>query len=360
MNIEKLYTISNIILNDFSQKEISSNLEAMITNLQNSVNQPQQPNHQQGLSKAKTDLYRDLDEAASNKFNVIDIAVTKELGIDEFLGLSLRQKIEDVFLTNEITPSTALVELTEINNTVVKNIAALTKLTQGFNDLNFEDIITKESFNLVVRVPREVIDNNLSGFAASMGALNTNLLVFSEISTGTRESFKIDSLSTSDPTLVLTLSWATGLLMLDILAKIAAIYGAVTLLKKQRQEFIDNGAPEDKLNDLTDWIANQIKEKIAEEIPPLVDKHCNNIDNNRKNELKIEARRKALRIAENIDNGYTFDIETPETPDEDDPEVIADIEKLIEQLNIDSRQIEQTKIIGSNLLGLPEDDEDLN
>jgi len=359
MNIEKLYTISNLILKDFSEKGLSSHLQNMVTQLQNSINQPQQPTHQQELSKSKTILYSGLNEAESNKFNLIDISAAEEIGVYEYIGNNLLHKIEDVFSANEITPSIALEELTKINQIVAKNIQALTKLTQGFNELNLESLETIDNFNLIIRIPRELIDNNLSGFATSLESLNKNLLVFSEITTGSRESFSIDSLSTTDPTIALTMIWETGMLLLDIMAKVAAIYAGFCILKEQRQKFIDSGAPEEKLTDLTDWISSQIKEKVNEEIPPLVDKYYVNGDKNRKNELTTEARHKALRIIENIDDGYTFDIKQPEEPNENDPEVIEAVEEAIRQLNSNSKQIEQTKTIGNKFLSLPESDDDL-
>jgi len=344
MNIDKLYTIANIILNDFSEKGISSHLQNIVTQLQNTINQPQQPSHQQELSKSKTNLYNGLKKADSNKFNIIDLAATEELGILDYIGESLLKRVDEVFSRNEITPSIALEELTKINETVTGNIQALTKITQGFSELNLDDILETDNFNLVIMIPRELMDNNLSGFAERMESLNTNLLVFSEISTGTRGSFEIDSLSTTDPTIALTMAWETGMLLLDVLSRVAAIYGAYCLLKQQRQEFIACGAPEDKLSDLTEWIGEQIKEKVNEEIPPLVDKYYVKEDKGRKNELKTEARRKALRMIENIDNGYTFDIKKPDDPREDDPEVIASVEETIKQLNNNSKLIEQTRI----------------
>lgn len=360
MNIEKLYTTSKLILNDFSEKGITSHFNTMVSQLQNTINQPQQPTHQQELSKSKTNLYEGLKASKSNKFNLIDISAAEEIGVYEYIGENLLEKINNVFSVNEITPSIALEELTKINAIVTKNIQALTKLTQGFNELNLEDLESIDNFNLVVRIPRKLINNNLSGFAESLESLNKNLLVFSEITTGSRESFEIDSLSTTDPTIALTVLWETGMLLLDVLAKVAAIYGAVCVLKQQRQNFIDSGAPEEKLTELTDWIGAQIKEKIDEEIPPLVDKYYTNGDKNRLNELKTEARHKALRIVENIDHGYTFDVKKPEEPSEEDPEVIEAVDEAIRQLNINSRLIEQTKIIGNNFLSLPANDDDLD
>lgn len=359
MNINKLYTTANIILKDFSEKGISSHLQTMVSQLQNTINAPQQPSHQQELSKSKTNLYNGLKEASSNKFNTIDVAATEELGVHDYIGDSLLKKIDDIFSRNEITPSIALEELTKINQTVTANIQALTKITQGFNELNIDDILKTDSFNLVVMIPRELMNNNLSGFAERMESLNSNLLVFSEITTGTRESFEIDSLSTTDPTIALAMTWETGKLLLDVLSSVAGIYGGYCLLKQQRQDFIDSGAPEDKLGELTDWIGEQIKEKVKEEIPPLVDKYYANDDEGRKNELKTEARHKALRMIENIDNGYTFDIDEPDELREDDPEVIAAVEESLKQLNKNTKIIEQTKIVGNNLLSLPEKDEDL-
>ncbi len=360
MNIEKLYSITSAVLRDFNGLKVASHINSIATHLQNSINQPNQPAHQQNLSKTRTALIDALNHCESSRFNIIDMAACEELGIDEYIGLCLLNKIEDIFKNNSLTPSVASTELTALNAEVTRKVAALTKIQQGFHELGLASIDEDKSFSLVVRVPRELIDNNLAGYAKSVNTLNDNLLVFSEVATGSRESFEIGSLSTSDPTISLMLAWEAGQLILDVLAKVAGVYAGVTLLKQQRQKFIDSGAPEEKLEDLTNWIKDQVKDQINAEIPPLVDKYYKKDNDARKNELKIEARRKALRIAESIDNGYTFDVKKPNEPELNDEEINDAVEEVLQQLNSNNKVIEENKIIGSNILMLPELDENLD
>jgi len=360
LNIENLYSIASTVLRDFTQLSIASHLQNLTSHLQNSTKQPNQPQHQQNVSKFKTSLVEALNECESNAFNVIDLCACEELGIDGYIGQTLLNKIDQIFKDNSLTPSVASAQLVELNGIVTQKIAALTKVQQGFNELGLSEINESNSFSLVVKMPRELMDNNLAGYAKSIDSLNSNLLVFSEIATGTRESFEIGALSTSDPTLSLMLVWDAGQLILDVLSKVAAVYAGVTLLKQQRQKFIDSGAPEEKLADLTDWIKDQVKDQINAEVPPLVDKYYKGENEARKNELKIEARRKALRIAENIDNGYTFDIKQPSEPEVTDEEVSDAVDEALQQLNVNNKVIEENKIIGSNILMLPDSDDNLD
>lgn len=359
MNIEKLYEISTTLINDFSLNEIIGNLNNLVNHLNNIINQPNQPQHQQALSDTKLALYKGLNESITNKFNVIDISAAQELGVDKYIGVELLEKIDNVLSSNEITPSVAFTDITKIRDEFILKVEGLRKVITGFQDLNISIFESRSDFNLVVRIPRELIHNNLEGFAESLDSLNKNLLVFSEIAVGSRESLQISSLSTTDPTIVLKMAWDAGMLMLDILSKVAGIYAGVTVLKKQREEFIKNGAPVEMLAQLTEWINNQIKERINEVIPELVDKYHKVDDEERRNELKTEARRKALRIAENIDQGYTFDVKIPENSEQESEEISEAVEDAIKQLNSNNKLIERSKMIGSKILMLPKSDEDL-
>ncbi|MCG7900718.1 MAG: hypothetical protein JAY85_19940 [Candidatus Thiodiazotropha weberae] len=364
MNIEKLYSITKIIVDDVENGLIKKYFKDMLSHLQNSINTPAQPQSQSELGKMRAKINESLSNSAVNSFNIIDIEATKELGVDGFIGNVLRDKIEQVFVGNDITPSVALENLTELHNAFLDKIEKLTFILQGISGLNIIDVEAANEFKLIVRIPRELMDNNLSGFSDHLEALNENLLIFSEVSTGRRESLKIGSLSTTDPTLVLPMAIEMGKLLLEILASVAGIYGGVILLKQQKQHLIDSGAPEDTLDKLTEWINKQVTVRINEEIPAIVEKHYKINDEGRKNELITEARRKTLRLAENIDQGYTYDVKIPALPEEDlsDEELEkmnADIEEAIQTLTSNNKKLQDTKQLGSGILLLPKDDEEL-
>ncbi len=103
MNAEKLYKISSELKAEFDKINIVNVLTQLKNHLQNMVNQPQQPAHQQSLSKSQKQLFDYLETAPSNDFSPIWRQIIEEIGGIDLVGKNLKQRIEDAFNGNQIT-----------------------------------------------------------------------------------------------------------------------------------------------------------------------------------------------------------------------------------------------------------------
>lgn len=114
MNAEKLYSISSELKAEFDKINVVNVLTQLKSHLQNVVNQPQQPAHQQNLTNSKKQLFDYLEIAPSNDFSPIWRQFIQAIGGIDLVGKNLKQRIEDAFNGNQITPSTALEEINKI------------------------------------------------------------------------------------------------------------------------------------------------------------------------------------------------------------------------------------------------------
>jgi hypothetical protein len=135
MNAERLHVIARTIQEELQQINLIGRLSELVGHLQNMVNNPQQPGHQQNVSSTQTALYSALDEAASNHFSPAWRQVLEELGGANLLGVSLKHRLQEIFERNQIIPNVAHEEVQKIYNEAQSFQQAISQVTAAFQQL---------------------------------------------------------------------------------------------------------------------------------------------------------------------------------------------------------------------------------
>lgn len=309
MNAERLHKIL-IELND-EQKEISlvAKLTELTSHLQNVVNNPAEPTYQEELSKTLKTLLSDLSNATSNSFSPAYKQVTDEIGISEFLGVQLNERLELIFSRNQITPSTALKEIKEIL-TLVKNFdSAISSIITGFDVLD----IGKEELNpgeceAGFSIPRKFIENKLSTFSKEVSEINFILSNLSEIVIGKKEEYEVRTISSSDFLIYISISLIVANALSKILERIINTYKSILEIKNLRNQLKDKGVPAKNTKEVEKY-ANSLMEKEIKELSlEIVKEYYKGKDIGRRNELSNGLIISLNKIANRIDQGFNIEV----------------------------------------------------
>ena len=138
MNTERLHAIAFEVKTDIEQAQIVQLLQQLVSHLQNIVNQPQQPSHQQNLSKVRKSLIEKLSQSRVNEFSPAWTQALEEIDLSEYVGNNLAERINSIFAENQITPQVALEELQQLH-TKVSEIS--TNLSNLINSLDRKSVV---------------------------------------------------------------------------------------------------------------------------------------------------------------------------------------------------------------------------
>lgn len=362
MNTERLHIIASAIRNDIAETKTVGLLQQLATALQNQVNQPQVPQHQQTVSQSLTTLYALLDRAPSNAFSPAWHAAIDELDASPYLGLGLKYEIEQIFAQNKITPSVAMQEIqkllrdvSSLNDAVSQLLTAYTRLGIGAEEL------APGQCELGILVPRSFVNNQLDKFGDELTKLDRIFGIFSEIVTGQRPPAQIRSISSSELSVFLDSAPSVAACAAVTIERVVALYKQLLEIRKLHAELKKQGLKDQSLKgvgDHADTMMNGGIEKIADETL----KEFGQIkDAGRKNELIVELRIVLKQIAARIDRGFNIEVRVgpPATADEHVSKKQAEKEAHdIALITKASENLQFIKLEGPPILKLPDNVQD--
>lgn len=329
--------------------------------LQNQINQPQQPSHQQQLSNHLTKLYNSLDASPVDGFSPAWRDALEELGVADQFGSRLQESVRDIFEKNQITPQTALQELQEIQKDLSNTESNLSGLVNGLEYFDVgEDVLTRNKCEVGVIVPRAYVDDNLRKFGSELIELEKLLLVFSELATGHREPTSIRQISSSELSVFLDYIPEIGACIAIAVERIVALYKQLLEIKKLKQDLITQHVPEEKLSGIDEYASSIVSPKLDELANELMEKYGDHLDPARKNEVSIEVRHSLSKLANRIDRGFSIELRVaPPDKNKNNNEVQNENEgrsAAIQQIMKSAANIQHLGQNGEPVLFLPEND----
>lgn len=362
MNSERLHLIAQEIVRDLKNTTMEEKLQELVTHLQNQVNQPNEPQHQQSVSQTLTQLYQVLESSAINDFRQTWKQTVEEIGGAGLFGRELRSTIEEIFSRNQITPSVALEEIQKIHSSIHNLHEALNQVIAGFTQLTvgLDDLEPGQS-ELGVLVPRNFVENRLDNFGKELSELNAIFNPFVELSTGSRPGFEIRSISSSDLTVFLDLAPEAAACIAVAVERIITLYKGLLEIRKLHGDLEDQGVPKQKLKGVEDHANNLMRAGIKKMLPELIKDFYQKSDKGRKNELETELRHALTKIANRVDRGYNIEIRVKPVPKEDKEtegdEAEDTLQVRIEQIESASKTLQFLRQDGKPILCLPESDD---
>lgn len=359
MNAEKLHRISSELKMEFDKINVVNVLTELRNHLQNLVNQPQQPAHQQNLSNSQKQLFDFLEVAASNQFSPMWSQVVDEIGGTGLVGENLKSRIENAFVGNQITPSSALEEINKILSETEAFYNSLNQLVEGFSGLKIgKEEIEPGHCELSYLIPRTYTEENLSSLKREISELNFILNNISEVATGEKQEFKVNTISSSDYTLYIELSLLIGNILIIATEKILNNYKTILEIKNLRNQLKDKGVPEKETKGIEEHANKTMEIEIVKLAKEIVKTHYKGKDDGRKNELISGLTISFNKIANRIDNGFNLDIRVetlPEVKEEEKTRETEEKEQLINSIQQSSKSLEFINTSGKSILSLEED-----
>ena len=120
MNVERLHRVIFDFQNDLQKTNLLGNLQAVRDNLQNIVNQPNQPTYQTSLVASIDELNKALHTSKYNSYTPMFKETIAEITNEMKFGEELKSEIDNIFASNLITPAKALEDIDKIVNEIIK------------------------------------------------------------------------------------------------------------------------------------------------------------------------------------------------------------------------------------------------
>jgi len=350
MNAERLHALAIAVIDDINKTKTDSTLQTLVKSLQNQVSQPQAPQFQQQVSQHLTTLATTLKDAPSNSFSPAWKETLKELGLHDLLGNNLFIRIQEIFQRNQITPSVALQELTELHNQLSNYKTSFEGVISSFKNLKIgSGKIEKGHCEVGVLIPRPAVSNKLKEFSTDLDKLDTLFGAFSELTTYQRPGFKISSVSSTDFNIMLATVPVTAASIAFAVDRILSVYKRILEIRKLHGELKKQGFDDKELRPITKKADSAITEEVKKLAPELLAKYYKKEDTARRNELSNELEKALIEIAKRIDKGYNVEIRVP-TDDSEETSKDVHVKAIISVL----KNLEFIKLEGEPILSLPE------
>jgi hypothetical protein len=314
VNAERLHAVAKAVKDEMDRQETASLVQQVTQNLQQSMNEPNDPSHAQRVGDARTALNERLANSPSNSFSPAWREALDELGIADLVGEPLRSRIEQIFDRNEITPSVAVQEMGPISERVQTLSTALAEIDSSFGYLGIgAEQLEPGEFEIGFLIPRRAVHNDLKELGVEFSELSRILGPFLEITTGSRGDVRVRSISSSAFGAFLESAPATALVVAGVLERLISAYGKVLEIRLAHQQLKEAKAKEKLLED----VAAEAETPMAAEIDSIASDllaDASDVEEGRRNELVKELTMSINALANRIDRGYTVEVRAPELP----------------------------------------------
>ncbi len=358
MNIERLHKILIELQKEFNQRDMLAQFQAVRDNLANQVSNPQQPQYQQSLVSSLTLLNESLESSPFNNFSPSWIQIIEEIGGENLFGNELKNQIDEIFNRNQITPASALDEISLIYNDIEKLKSAIDELISGFVKLNIgkEELLPGQS-ELGYSIPRLVIDNKLSSFSKEVQELNFILGTFSEVIEGKKGNFDIKTISSSDFLLYVIIGLQVADTLSNAIEKIINNYKTILEIKVLRNQLKEKGVPESATKEIEEHANSSMETVIRQIASEVIAQYHLKDEVARKNELENATVIALNKIANRIDKGFNMEVRVEPLPPATEKSDAAYQEKLlsISKIQKQAKTLQYINTIGEPILQLNEE-----
>lgn len=360
MNVERLHRVIYDFKKDLEKTNLLALIQNVRDNLQNVVNQPNQPAYQTNLVASLEDLNQGLSSSNYNNYTPMFKEIISEISNEMNFGEDLKIEIQNIFATNTITPAKALEDLNKIYDDYSALQTGITNTINGLKSLNIEkEELAPGECELGYTIPRIYIDNKLVELKNEISELNFILNVITEAVTGQTEEYKVKTISSSEFLLYVII----GLQVADVLSKaterILNHYKQILEIKVLRNQLAEKGVPAKETISI-DQFANGLMEaeikKIAREV---IDEHYKG-EKTRKNEIENGLTIALNKLANRIDNGFNIEIRVEPLPKPKEDEKNEEYEsktQLIKTIQQSAKKIDYIEAKGKSILQLPENNQ---
>lgn len=334
MNAERTLAVAKRLNEDLSRSNLPSLLSQLADALRNAAGNPAEATFQNQIADLRGQVAAAATGSDVETFSPVERQVLAEWGVDEVVGTALAERIEAIFRANTITLATAAEQIPPIASA----LSTLTeKLGTLISSLEFFGVTAEElavgEFEIDVLIPRPAVEDALGSLGSEFRQLESILLPFIELTTGSRPPIKIRSIGSSDFTVFLHSLPVTAACVAAGIDKVIRTYQRVIEIRLAKAQIANLPLPDGEelkakaakpLEEYANTLVAAEVDKIASQ---LISKYkSQRVDDHRANELRISITHSLSAIADRIDNGFNIAVRAgppPELPEEDEDEASA-------------------------------------
>ncbi|MFZ4690666.1 MAG: hypothetical protein ACOYLS_15640 [Polymorphobacter sp.] len=236
MNLAEFVELSSELVADDDRLSLSAIMNEIVNSANNISSNPTEAIYQQGLLDA-IDRLRIAFQKMIAEFNPGTRQNMPEIGAEKWFTLQLLDSVDSKLRMAQATPAVMRDVLNEIAQQRSLYVAKLRAADETLRSFGVEEAdIRQGEAEGKITVPRDIFDNDLSKFEKEIKFIVRLLNTLNEIVTGSVQPLKLQTLSTTDPTIVIELSLDTAKLVGQLMAWAVATWGVVELNRKLRAE----------------------------------------------------------------------------------------------------------------------------
>ena len=353
MNIDKLYTVAEIVVQDYEATNAAARMNKLATTLQQSLDQKNAQTDEQYKTQ-KAELLKLLEESPTNDFAPSLSRVLQRVGGVDRTGHRLARRIEIIIEENTLTPASIVSDLKALHQEIANFLASLKALRDSFQVLEIAARV-QEDFELGVMIPDAFVSSRLDGLQKELGKLDKRIRPFAEMSAKTTEQIRprtLRSISSGSFDFFLDLDPVTAATIAFAIERIVKFIETLLSIRLKRRALQDEDSVTNRgVQSLVEYEKEQLEKGLDQVLKELM-KRCAIEDPGRKNEVSNDLKLSLKYMAHRIDNGVEFEISVPYSEEEGDEQPVLSAEELgkIADAGSSMKRLERPE---GQLLGLP-------
>lgn len=361
MNANRLNALLHLIQKDFQHTQLPQRITELSAALQayiQSQNNNQRATQQQKLSNSLKVVLEAAEKTTLDDLSPAWREMIEEIGYSNSLGGAVVKRLNEAFKQSDITPQIVKEEVDLLNQELTNLGNAVTQITASFKLLSIgKEDLEHGSSELGFLIPRESIDYRLDAFAKECKEFDFIFGTFSEIVTGDRSHYKINTISSSDLSVFLDSLPAVSALVATAAERVVAFYKQILEVKKLRSEMLKQGISEEALSAIDESQNTKMAKEIENLTTQIIEKYKSNHEPGRVNELKNSLVMSLHKLANRIDRGMHIEVRIAEIADngEDDAEIDQDLENATNDIQRVTKSLQFIRPDGDPILSLPEE-----
>jgi hypothetical protein len=324
LNAERLHAIAKALRTDLTATDVAADVQRLADELNLSVTEPQNPAHAQAVATLRNQLAERLAASKTNEFSDAWHLELEELGVADDFGEPLSERIEEIFMRNEITQSVAASELEQIAarlSSITANLDALIAGLSGFN-VGAEELAPGE-FEVGFLIPRSAVKNQFENLGNEFVELDRLLGPIMELTGENRPDLQVRSISSSGFQVFLIAYPDLALKLSQILVNLLSSYDKIRNMRKTVEDLEASGTvPPDVIEPLVRHANDSMKIDIDVLAQKMIEEAADLVPEGRRAELTMDVKRSLLKMADRIDEQYSIEVRSfvvPEGVDENMP-----------------------------------------
>lgn len=330
LNAEELLAIASDLVDEYEGSQLVSRVTRIRDALRHTANNPGDGRAQQALAVERTAIREASEASRVNDYPPVWKNRLNELDIAGLIGQPLSDRIEAIFLENEITPQAAHDQIAPIVAEIEGTLEALRDAANGLRFLGIGDEQSEPGeCELSVLIPASRENSEAERLATELAFVDSAVRLFSEMAGLGRPPTRVRALASSDFLIYVYAAYEAINGLGTVIEHVTQMHSRLKRLKELASEFRQLRGPER----LDEVIRTEFDDELERQIDEITDHVVSEIrfdDEGRARELRTEVRRTVRGIAARVDNGFRYDIRM-ELPPGDVPETVqAQHEKVSE------------------------------